>query len=166
MKTNTSSAAQQLAAMNDFQIVRFFQHFAAGLCESADLSLDQIVQGIPSEVTSLAPCAALMKLTPEEAARAIHPDEAPRVARGVLSQLAAAPQSSGAVEKALASFHDDKLAVDVILSLGLVGTVMLLTATTSVKGRVAGFTIDHRPLPAKQLGAMFKFLSGILTQSK
>jgi len=126
----------RLHEMDDFQLVRFFQHWANNLCEGAITDIETIVGGVPAELRETTEFSKVTDLSPEQANVPIQVGEAALVARAILEPLALMPEVSPSLEAALGSFDDDKLVVDVIIALGLVASVLLIVSTIEFDGRI------------------------------
>ena len=108
----TPSARERIESMDDFQVVRLFQHWSGGLCDGAITDDDAIVDGVPAEVASVPGFAAIADLTAEQADAGVRPADSVALARAMLEPLADTPEVGPTIATALESFHDDKLVVD------------------------------------------------------
>ncbi len=57
----------RINALDDFQVVRFYQYFARQLFEATEVSVDQIRAGIPDDIRRLPQFSSLENLSPDEA---------------------------------------------------------------------------------------------------
>lgn len=161
-KPQPSDAAERLQAMDDFQIVRFFQFFAQSLCEGARVDSDALLAFVPREISSAPDFAGVVQLDDEQAERLLNPAEAAGAARAVLLPLARDPATAPIVSRGLAEFRDDKLAVDVVIAFGLVASVLLIAATVEFEGKIGGWTFRKGKVEADTLKAITEPLFGLL----
>src|SRR6266511_746643 len=131
------SAAERLAAMNDVQAVRFFEHWGAGLVDGRVTDLGTIVAGVPDELRA---APGFDDVTDISAKERLDPETSAKVARAVLVPLADDPQVGPTIAAALETFKDDRLLVDVILAMGLVASVLLIVSTTEFDGKIGPVT--------------------------
>jgi hypothetical protein len=133
-----ASVKERVRAMDDFQVVRFFEAFGQQLLAGSVTSFDAIKKGVGGSTRSLAGWQRVESLTPEQAVQVLEPTQAAATARDVLMHLADDPTFGPLMDKFLASYRDDELVADVVLAVGLVATVILLAATTEFEGEIAG----------------------------
>ena len=161
-KAPPSDAAERLQAMDDFQIVRFFQFFAQSLCEGASVDSDKLLVGVPEEIASAPGFAGVVQLNEQEAELLLNPAEAARAARAVLLPLSRDAAMAPVVARALAEFRDEKLAVDVVIAFGLVASVLLIAATIEFEGKIGSWTFRKGRVEADTLKAITEPLVGLL----
>jgi hypothetical protein len=157
-----SEIVDRLQAMDDFQIVRFFQFFSQSLVESAKVDSDTLLAAVPSEVRSAPGFAGVVNADEAQAERLLNPAEAARAARAVLLPLARDPATAPIVRNGLAEFRDDKLAVDVVIAFGVVASVLLIAATVEFDGKIGNFTFKKGKVEAETLKAITEPLLGLL----
>jgi len=66
------------------------------------------------------------------------------------------------IRSALESMQDDKLVVDVILSIGLVASVLLIVSTVEFKGKIGSFRIEKKKVDPELLKGLGEFLGGLI----
>ena len=157
----TAAPLDRLQAMDDFQIVRFFQHWADSLCEGATTDLDTIRAGVPDEIRS-SEFTKVTDLSADEADAPIHPAVAAQLARSILEPLAHSPELTPSLAIALDSFDDEKLAVDVILALGLVASVLLIVSTVEFKGTIGPVKIRKGKVDPETLRIVIECVFGLV----
>lgn len=158
MATETTSI-ERLTAMNDLQIVRFFEHWGTALCDGADTDLDTITAGIPDEISTTPGFAEVTDLSKSQN---LDPRTSARVARAVLLPLAEDPQVEPSIATALETFEDDRLLVDVILALGLVASVLLIVSTTEFDGKIGPITFHKGKADPETIKAVTGGVFGVL----
>lgn len=160
---DTATPLERLHAMDDFQIVRFFQHWANCLCEGAITDIETIVAGIPDDIRD-SEFAEITDLSADQSVVPIHPGVAAPLVRAILEPLAQSPELTPSLEMALDSFDDDKLVVDVILALGLVASVLLIVSTIEFDGKIGPFRIRKGKVDPETLklitGSVFGLVVG------
>jgi hypothetical protein len=156
----TTTPLERLQTMDDFQVVRFFRHWGDGLCEGAITDFETIVAGVPDEIRS-SEFTELTDLSDEEAVSPLHPADAAPMARAILEPLAQSPELTPALENALDTFDDDALAVDVILALGLVASVLLIVSTVEFKGTIGSFAINKAKVDPETLKTILSAVYGL-----
>ncbi|HSF30836.1 MAG TPA: hypothetical protein VLK82_10250 [Candidatus Tectomicrobia bacterium] len=124
--------------LDDFQVVRFFEHFGEQLFDGIEVPLDRVKAGIPEAVRSIVTFAQIESLPPDQAERLIAPAEAAALARNTLFYLAEDETLAALIEKSLDSHRDDEMVADVILAVGFVASMILIAATTEVEGTILG----------------------------
>jgi hypothetical protein len=162
VKQQPSDAVDRLQAMDDFQIVRFFQFFSQSLCESAQVDSDALLAAVPQDVRSAPGFTGVVKAGETQADRQLNPAEAARAARAVLLPLARDPATAPIVSHGLSEFRDDKLAVDVVIAFGLVASVLLIAATVEFDGKIGSFTFKKGRVDPETLKAIAEPLVGLL----
>lgn len=157
-----SMVAQRIASMDDFQVVRFFQYWSMSLCNGAEIEFQDIVDGIPPVLREQAGISSALALDPDAAMESLPFADAVRVARETLGQLARSAEMAPSIRSALDSMQDDKLVVDVILSIGLVATVLLIVSTVEFKGKIGSFRVEKKKVDPELLASLGEFLGGLL----
>lgn len=140
--------------MDNFQVVRFFEEFANQLAGGTNLSLEQIKEGVPPEIRGLEEFGAIERLTPEQAERPLDPADAAKISRATLRALAADPAIGPVLNSFASSYRDEALVADLILSVGLVATVMLVAATTEFEGKIFGIKFTKGKADPKLIKAI------------
>ena len=146
-------AKEKIQAMDDFQVVRFFEAFAQQLVEGTQTSLDAIKGSVPRSIKALDGWEGIEGLSPERAAQIMEPTTAVETTRTLLTHLAQDATFGPLMNDFLASYRDDELVADVILSVGLVATVLLMAAAIEFEGKIGGVKfkkgkVDHKVISA------------------
>ena len=81
-------AKEKIQAMDDFQVVRFFEAFAQQLAVGTQTPFDAIKGSIPPLIKSLAGWEGIEGLSPERAAQVMEPTAAVETTRTLLTHLA------------------------------------------------------------------------------
>lgn len=157
-----TSTREQIASMDDYQVVRFFRYWSGNLCDGAVTEYDVIVDGVPTEVAAGQELAAISELTVAQSSAAISPADSVRLARAMLEPLADTPEVGPTIATALASFHDEKLAVDVILAIGLVTSALLIVSTIEFEGKIGSWTFHKGKVDPEMLKTIMEFAGGLL----
>ena len=147
--------------MGDFQISRFFQHWVNSLCEGATTDFETIIEGVPGEIRN-AEFIEITDISADQAETPIHPGVAADLAGAILEPLAQSPEMTPSLVMALDSFDDDKLAVDVILALGLVASVPLIVSTLEFEGKIGPFSIRKGKVGAETLKIITASVFGLV----
>ena len=129
----TISLTERIRAMDDFRIVRFFDHFGKAVLNNTDLSMDEALSSVPDQMRALPGFEQVENLSPEKTDSYLSTEDSAQLARRVLLVISQDPTLVPILESELNNFSDDKLVVDVILSVGLIAIMILITATTEVK---------------------------------
>ena len=155
----------RIQAMDDFQVVRFFEAFVQQLLAGSSTTFDAIKSGVPPSVRSGADWARLEGLTEDQANQLLEPSEAAAASRRLLLQLADDPSLGPALDAFLASFRDDELVADVVLAVGLVASVLLIAATTEFEGQIAGVKFKKGKADPETIKALVSPFASLLSGS-
>jgi hypothetical protein len=155
-------ANERLAAMDDFQVVRFFDAFAQQLLASSDTPFDTVREGIPGSTRALAEWRTLDGLTAEQAEQLVPPDAAAATARQILMHLADDPAFAPALDQFLDSYRDDALVADVVLAVGLVASMIMMVASTAFKAKFGSVEIEKHTLDAATVKAILEPFGKVL----
>ena len=154
-----SATAERLAAMNDVEIAAFFKHWATSLVDGAQTDPDTITAAVPDEIRAAPGFAEVTDLGAEGE---IDQERGEQVARAVLVPLADDPQMGPTIDAALQTFDDSKLMVEIILALGLVASVLLITATTEFDGKIGPIKFHKGKADAETVKAIVGSVFGVL----
>ncbi len=133
-----SQLKERVLMLDDYQVVRFFEHFGRQLVAGANTPLDDIRSGIPTTIRTLKEVSQIEDLTPEQAERPLEFSTSAATARNIMVHLANDAEFAPLLGSALDGYRDDELVADVILATGLVASVLLVIATSEFEGTVAG----------------------------
>ena len=117
--------------MNDFQLLRFFDHFSNEIFRGLHNSLSEILATMPSDLQTTPELLAIRQLKPELAAEAMPREEAVAIARNLLQSWATDDTLAPLLEKAQAQYRDTEQSAMVILAIGAAVSMVLLSAGQS-----------------------------------
>ena len=157
--TADSEIDARLVAMNDLEIVRFFEHWATGLCDGAVTDLSSITAGVPKTVQAVPGFAEATDVSSDES---FDPATSAELARSVLLPLASDSQFSTTIAMAMETFEDDRLFVDVILAAGLVASVLLIVSTTEFDGKIGAFAFHKGKVDPDTIKAVLEGVFAVL----
>lgn len=149
-----ASVKERVQAMDDFQVVRFFEAFSEQLLAGSNTPLEAIKSGIPASTRTVTGWRQIEDLTPAQAEQILSPADAAATARHVLGHLADDATFGPILETFLASYRDDELVADVVLAIGLVASVLLVAASTEFEGKIAGVTFKKGKVDPETLKAL------------
>lgn len=155
---------KRLQAMDDFQIVRFFEAFGQELIAGTGVSLDELTARIPAPTRAVAGVSQLEQLTPEQAETVLDPATSAAMARRILLALADDETFAPLLEQALATYRDEELVADVVLAVGMVASVLLMTAATEVEGKIAGVKFKKRKVDPELVKAVVEPFANALAR--
>jgi hypothetical protein len=155
-------AKEKIQAMDDFQVVRFFEAFAQQLAAGTQTSFDAIKGSIPPSIKSLAGWEGIEGLSPERAAQVMEPTAAVETTRTLLMHLAEDATFGPLMNDFLASYRDDELVADVILTVGLVATVLLMAAAIEFEGQIGGVKFKKGKVDHKMISAVVEPFAKVL----
>ena len=161
-----STVSDRIAAMDNFQIVRFFEAFAQQLMASSDTPFDAVTAGVPSTTRSLPAWSDLADLTPEQAETPLDVTVAAPIARRILTTLATDATFGPALESFSATFRDDALVAEVILAVGLVASLLMMVASTSFKAKFGNVEIEKHTVDAESIKAILEPLAKLIPDGK
>jgi hypothetical protein len=144
----------RIEKMDDFQVVRFFEYFGQEVIEGSTASLDQIKSGVPEATRTLPGFQRLETLSEEEAERLLDLSQSATVARGMLLVLADDECFAPVIEAALASYSDSEMVAEVVLAVGFAVSLVLMAATSELKGSVFGITLKKRAATPEMIKAI------------
>ncbi len=140
-------ASARIAAMNDRQLVRYFEAFSQHLLAGMTTSFDEVRSGITSETRALPGWDQIDNLTAEQASETLSVGQAAESARSILLQMATNESFGPVLESHLAGYRDDELVVETILAVGLVATVLLIVSSTRFEYRDGKGSFIFNPNP-------------------
>jgi hypothetical protein len=161
-----ATVKERLTAMDDFQVVRFFEAFAQQLMASSRTSFEAVQEGVPGSTRTLSEWQAIESLTPDQAGRLVAPKEAAAVARKILLHLADDPVYGPALSDFLTSYRDDALVAEVILAVGLVASVLMMVASTAFKAKFGSVEIEKHTLDANTIKTILEPFGKVLSPAK
>ncbi len=129
------SAKNRISAMDDAQVVRYFESFCHQLFNGMTNSFDDVRSGITGETRNLDGWQQIESLTPEQAELLLPATEASAVARSLLLQMVESEAFGPIIASHLANYRDDELVVGTILAVGTVATVFLIITSTKFEYR-------------------------------
>jgi hypothetical protein len=160
--TTSTSLVDRIQAMDDFEVVRFMNHFGNALLNNTELSYEEALANVPEETRSLPAFAQIENITPEKEESYLSTDDSAKLSRHLLLAMSQDPSMAPMLESELNTFRDDKLMVEVILAVGFVINLTLIVATTEVTVSNGKVTVKKRGAPVEMLKEVVN-LAGILT---
>lgn len=155
----SSEVIEKLNKLDDYQIVRFFDHFSQQVFNGLDVDMNTILDGIPESVKELNGFSELTHLSSEQKNKKMDVSNSAPVARTILLTLAEDEQFGILLQKAFDSFKDDEMVADIILAVGAAVSMILVAATTQLKGKIFGMEVKKdkaTPNMIKAVGELFK----------
>jgi hypothetical protein len=132
-------------------VVRAFNEFHDRLLQQSTRGLDAVLQAVPDELRQR-DGVDLVDLIQQDAARKLPERDAVQLARGLLVAFAEQPAFEPVVLEALRDWKDDRMLVDIVLSVGAVGAVWLCLASLGFSIKLGNRTvIEKTPIDDKQL---------------
>jgi hypothetical protein len=153
-----SNIKGKINELDDFQVVRFFEHFGQQLFAGMDVSVEQIKDGIPESIRAIPGFSQIENLSQDQAERLINPAESSALARKTLLKLADDETLGPLVETTLENYSDNEMVVDVILAAGFVASVLLIAATTEFEGKIFGVKFKKGKADADLVRAITEFV--------
>jgi hypothetical protein len=151
---------------DDFEAIRFVQHFGERILQGCDSRPDVLKAGVDSQLADDERVAELLKLTPVEARRNLAITEVAPAARALLKLWSADPAVAPALRKALKEWRDDDLAADVIVSVGYVVSLWICVASVGFKGKIGSFTIEKRVVPLEKIKELVEPFARLIPRRK
>lgn len=153
----------RIESMDDFQVVRFFEYFGEQVFEGSTASLEQIKAGVPESTRSLPAFQRLESLTEEETERLLDLSQSAPVARGMLLALADDERFASLIEAALDSYSDTEMVAEVVLAVGFAVSLVLMAATSELKGKVFGITLKKGAATPEMIRAITEPFSNMVS---
>lgn len=150
---------------DDFQVVKFFQYFATEMLKGISVDSATMLSNVASEVLEEDDFRLVTNISLEQARMSLPAKESSLVARPMLQSIASDPTLRPALEHALDSFRDEELFLEIALGIGLVASMVLLVATTSVEGTILGIKFKKETASPEQISAVVKPLASLLPTS-
>ena len=161
-----SSLKDKINALDDFQVVRFFEYFGQELLSSAEVSPEQIKAGIPDSIRTITGFAELESITPRQAKHTLDlGTSAPLVARTILLSLADDEALAPVLQEAVDTYSDEELPADVVLAVGVAVALILIAATTEFEVEIWGMKIKKSQAKRELVEAIMKGVSVLLPSS-
>lgn len=160
-----TSVKARVQAMDNFQVVRYFEAFGQHLLAGLNTSFEEIKDGVPASVRAVDGWQRVETLTPEQAEQLLAPVEAAATARNVLLRLADDATFGPLLEEHLASYRDDELVVEIVLAVGLVASVLMVIASTKVEWKDGKLKIEHNEVDLAKVTALIESFARVLPTS-
>ncbi len=122
---------EKLNSMDDFQILRFFNHLNNSLTQQLKDDADKVMQQAPDQVLESEEMQKLLQVQ-DEFATQLDQQDAAKFARQALGFMATDPNSEQALAESLANYKDNEMAVGAILALGGAVSFILLLSTSKL----------------------------------
>lgn len=133
----TEALSKRIQDLDDFRVMRFYEHFAQTLFDGLDVDTDELLAQVPEELRMSPELAPLVNLTGPGRRNALKFDDAALCARETLLTLAKHPGFEAALAQALDEYRDDAMVADIILAVGMAASMIIVAATTSIRCRYA-----------------------------
>lgn len=132
---------EKLKSMDDFQILRFFNHFNNSLIERSNADADDIIKGLPDDIKGIDEMKTILQ-SRDEYDTALPPNEATSFARLALEEMAANADTEPILAESLANYKDNEMVAGVILALGsVVGFILLISSHKVTYSREKGWQL-------------------------
>ncbi len=154
---------ERIQALDDFQIVRFFEHFSHQLVAGANVTLDQIKKGIPESTRTFGGFSQIETLSPSQAEQPLEPSASIATSRNILVYLTDDDEFAPVIGRVLDTYRDDELVAGIVLAVGLVASVLLIAATTEFEGEIGNFKIKKTKADPAVIRAITEPFADILS---
>lgn len=158
---------EKLNSMDDFQILRFFNHLNNSLSQQLKGDVNKVLQNVPDQVMQSTEMQQLMKAQDEFAAQLDQKDAA-AFARQSLTLMANNPDTAQALAESLDNDKDNEMAVGAILALGGAVSFILLLATSKLtykKGDGWELNVGGNREHIKEVTTLVKTLFNVIPDS-
>lgn len=157
-----SDLLRRLRQLDDYQVLRFLQHFGHELVAGMKVSGDEVRAGVPAEIRGTPGFKTIADLPPNRKSRALKHREAVACARAILELYAQDAALAPALEKALDEYRDDALVADVILAAGFAVSMVIIAATTSFEAVFKNITVKKGEASADLVGKAVGLVAGVV----
>ncbi len=158
----SSELIDKINAMDGFQVVRFYNHFSKQLFEGLEITKEQVWSGIPQSIRDIPQLAHLKDLSKEERITQLKPEQAALIARSTLIGYAEDETFSPLIQNACDSYEDNTMCGGLILAVGAAASMMLLIATTRVRGKVGNVEFEKTTASPELVEKMFEPFAKII----
>ena len=124
---------EQINKFDDFQVIRFFNHFSKKIFSGIEENEEELMSLIPTEIKDSKELSTIFQFTTDDKKKTLDAGKAATCARNILLAMS---QQSGLEEMLadeLKAYKDDELFAGMILAIGA-ATAMILFAAT-VRGK-------------------------------
>ena len=157
--TNT---IERIKALDDFQVVLFFNYFSQKVFAGLNSSLEDVLAGVPESIRNTNSFAQIERLAAEDIQDNLNPKQSALIARQVLLGLAADETFERIIATALDRFDDRELGGNMI-NAAIAVSMILVTATTAVEGEVLGIKFVKSTADAELVDSVTKPAAEVLT---
>lgn len=147
------TTSERLAAMDDYEVVRFLRQFGEQVFQSSYAAYDHMLEGVPKEVRGLQEFAKLGELSLEQTRVSLPPGESSGVARALLDLFAQDPQLEPVLQRALDEYQDEELFLEIALAVGFAASMYLIAATIEFEGELFGIKFKKKAASPEQMKA-------------
>lgn len=137
-----TSVKERIQQMDDFQLLRFFEHFSKEIFGGLQNDLGEIQAGIPPDVQAIPEMDQLAEMDAARALQQLPKEQAVYYARSILVYWAADDQLSQILAAVLDNYKDDEMAAGVILAIGTALSMILVSSTANFKVKIGGFELS------------------------
>ena len=161
------NTVDHIETLDDFEVLDFFEYFSqkifAGLDKDYSLKKDAI-SCVPDSIRNTDSFAQIEKLASEDIQDNLDPEQSVLIARKVLLNLANDRTFGTILTTALNDYSGDEEMGDFkIIQAGVAISMILLTSTTKVKGKVFDIEIEKTTADVELVNSLIKPAAAILT---
>lgn len=157
---------EKLQAMDDFRLLRFFNHLNNSLSQNLEEDEETVMQYVPDQVMEMDEMQDILQLQ-EGYETALDQKEAATFARNALELLAQNPITEPALAESLTNYKDNEMAAGAILALGGAVSFIVLLSTSKLtyekeKGWELNIGGNRNPEEIKGVTELIKTLVGVI----
>jgi CHAT domain len=130
--TGRDDVRAAIEALDNFEVVRFFSHFAKGVFDGIREAGIAVLDEILAELKSEASMNSLMRLDQQKKQMVLEPEQAAYCSRTILLNLAEHPSFRQVLKESLDSYSDQEMVADLSLHLGFAASMVEVAATTTL----------------------------------
>jgi hypothetical protein len=157
-----TEALKAVALADDFTIIRAFEFLHGRLVDRLGLPLADLADELQNDVRLSTAARSQLAAFRENEGEELAEDQSIAAARQLLVEMTGEADSAALVVDSLAGWPDDRKSVAVVLSIGLVGVVWLLIATTRVTFRDGRIIVEKQPINIDKLELKTKEIAVVL----
>lgn len=159
----------KLQAMDDFQILRFFNYVNNSLAQEVKDDAETVINTVPDQVKEMSEMQQVLQLQ-SEYETPLEQKEAAKFARTALELMAQNSETEPAISESLANYKDNEMAVGAILALGGAVSFIVLLSTSKLsyskkKGWELNLGGNRKPEEIKGVTELVKVLFNVIPDS-
>ena len=120
---------EQINTFNDFQVIRFFNHFSRKIFSDIKENEEELMSLIPTEIKDSKELSPIFKLTTDDKKNTLDAENAATCARNILFAMAQQSGLEDILAEELKTYKDDELFANMILAVGAATAMILFAAT-------------------------------------